>query len=166
MVSIGKCLNKEICRVPWAFPGGAVVKNLPANIWDLKDAGTIPGLGRFPWSRKWQSAPVFLPGKFHGQRSLEGSSSWGRKELDTTEWLNTHVGDTSGKEPTWQCRRHKGCQFDPWVRKISWKQTWRLTPVYLLRESYGQRSLEGYSPEGWKRQTGLKQLSMHTPSHI
>ena len=28
------------------------------------------GLGRFPWSRKWQPSPVFLPGKSHGQRSL------------------------------------------------------------------------------------------------
>ena len=26
------------------------------------------------WSRKWQTTPVFLPGKFHGQRSLEGYS--------------------------------------------------------------------------------------------
>ena len=34
---------------------------------------------------KWQPTPVFLPGKSHGQRSLEGSSPWGRKESDTTE---------------------------------------------------------------------------------
>ena len=32
--------------VPWALPGDAVVKNLPANIQDLKDAGSTPGLGR------------------------------------------------------------------------------------------------------------------------
>ena len=41
-----------------------------------------------PWRRKWQSISVFLPGKSHGQRSLEGYSSWGCKELDTTERLN------------------------------------------------------------------------------
>ena len=29
--------------------------------------------------------PVFLPGKFHGQRSLTGYSPWGCKELDTPE---------------------------------------------------------------------------------
>ena len=35
--------------------------------------------------RKWQPAPVFLPGKFRGQRSLVGSSDHEeRKELDTT----------------------------------------------------------------------------------
>ena len=38
-----------------------------------------------PWSRKWQRTPVFLPGKFHGQRSLAGYSPWGRKESDMTE---------------------------------------------------------------------------------
>ena len=26
-------------------------------------------VGKIPWSRKWQPTPVFLPGKFHGQRS-------------------------------------------------------------------------------------------------
>ena len=32
----------------WGFPGGAVVKNLPANAGDEGDAGSIPGSGRFP----------------------------------------------------------------------------------------------------------------------
>ena len=48
------------------FPGGAVVKNLPVKARDSRDMGLIPRLGRFPWRRKWQSTPVFLPGKFHG----------------------------------------------------------------------------------------------------
>ena len=30
---------------------------------------------------------VFLPGEFHGQSNLVGYSPWGRKELDTIEWL-------------------------------------------------------------------------------
>ena len=34
-------------------------------------------VGKVPWSRKWQPAPVFLPGKSHGQRSLVGYSQWG-----------------------------------------------------------------------------------------
>ena len=36
---------------------------------------------------EWQPTPVFLPGKFHGQRSLVGYSPWGHKESDMTEWL-------------------------------------------------------------------------------
>ena len=30
------------------FPGGAVVKNLPANVGDERDVGSIPGSGRSP----------------------------------------------------------------------------------------------------------------------
>ena len=32
-----------------------------------------PWVRKIPWSRKWQPTEVFLPGKFHGQRSLAGS---------------------------------------------------------------------------------------------
>ena len=53
-----------------------MVKNLPV-MWE--DLGSVPGLGRFPCGRKWLPTPVFLPGLFHGQRSLAG------KELDMTE---------------------------------------------------------------------------------
>ena len=59
-----------------------MVKNLPANAGDV---GSIPGLGRSPWRRKWQPTPVFLPGEPHRQRSMVGYSSWGRKETDMTE---------------------------------------------------------------------------------
>ena len=44
-----------------------------------------PWVRNIPWRRKWQSAPVFLPGKSHGQRSLAGYSPWGHKESDTAE---------------------------------------------------------------------------------
>ena len=62
-----------------------MVKNPPANGGYVRDTGLIPGLGRFPWRKEWPPTPVFLPGEFHGQRSLEGYSPWGRKESDTTE---------------------------------------------------------------------------------
>ena len=37
------------------------------------------------WSKHWKPAPVFLPGKFHGQRSLVDYSPWDHKESDKTE---------------------------------------------------------------------------------
>ena len=51
---------------------------------------------KIPWRRKWWPIPVFLPGRFHGQRSLVGYSPWGQKESDTTKQLGTHRG--GGKE--------------------------------------------------------------------
>ena len=59
-----------------------VVKNLLGSAGDARDVGLIPGLGRF-WNRKWQPTPVFLPGKYYGQRSLMGYSPWGCKESVT-----------------------------------------------------------------------------------
>ena len=58
-----------------------------------KRCGFDPWVGKIRCSRKWQPAPLFLPGKFHGQRSLAGYSPWGYKELDMIEQL-TYTYDT------------------------------------------------------------------------
>ena len=60
-----------------------MVKNPPAYRRPRFD----PWVRKIPWRRKWLPTPVFLPGEFHGQRSLVGYSPWSRKELDTTEQL-------------------------------------------------------------------------------
>ena len=48
---------------------------------------------KMPWRRKQQPTPVFLPGKFHRQRSLMGYSLWGRRESNTPGHTCTHVRD-------------------------------------------------------------------------
>ena len=50
-----------------------------------------PWVGRIPWRRKWQPTPEFLPGEFHGQRSLAGYSPWSPKEMEMTECACTHI---------------------------------------------------------------------------
>ena len=67
-----------------------MIQSPPASIEDARDVVLIPRSGRIPWSRKWHPTPVFLSGKFHGQRTLAGYSSWGCKELDTTERESTY----------------------------------------------------------------------------
>ena len=69
----------------------------------------------------------------------------------------------SGKDSTCQCRRH---MFDPWVRKIPLRKEWLSTPVFLPRESQGQRSLADYSPWGCKEPDMIEQLSMHTSPNV
>ena len=39
--------------------------------------GFHPWVGKVPWRGEWQPTPAFLPGGFHGQRSLVGCSPWG-----------------------------------------------------------------------------------------
>ena len=44
-----------------------------------------PWVGNIPWRRDCQPTLVFLPGEFHGQRSLADYSPWGCKGSDTTK---------------------------------------------------------------------------------
>ena len=67
------------------FPGGTVVKNLYAHGGDAREVGSIPGLGGFPWSRKWQLTSVFFLGKFLGQRNLVGYCPGNHKKLHMIE---------------------------------------------------------------------------------
>ena len=53
--------------------------------------GFGPWVRKIPCSRKWQPTPVFLSGKFHGQRCLADCSPRGCKESDTTLQLSTHT---------------------------------------------------------------------------
>ena len=56
-----------------------------------KRPGFSPWVRKIPWRRAWQPTPVFLPGKFHGQRSLEGYSLLGHKESGMTEAICMHT---------------------------------------------------------------------------
>ena len=69
----------------WGFPGGSAGKELTCQCRRHKRRGFDPWVWKILWRRKWQPTPVFLPGKFHGKRSLVGYSPWGHKELDSTE---------------------------------------------------------------------------------
>ena len=56
-----------------------------------KRHGFDPWVEKIPGKRKWQPTLVFLPGKFHGQSSLEGYNPWDRQESDATEHLSMHA---------------------------------------------------------------------------
>ena len=66
------------------FPGGSVVKNPPAIqetwIWSLGQED--------PQEKEMATHSAFLPGKYHGQRSLEGYSPWGHKRVRQLKRLN------------------------------------------------------------------------------
>ena len=51
------------------------VKNLPA----MQIPRFDPWVRKIPWRREWLPTPLFLPGEFHGQKSLAGYSPWGRR---------------------------------------------------------------------------------------
>ena len=73
-----KAITHAVQEGPGASQVALVVKNPPANAGD-KNAGWIPGSGRFPGEGK--SSPLQYS---QGQRSLAGYSPWGCQESDTT----------------------------------------------------------------------------------
>ena len=67
-------------------------------------------------------------------------------------------GGISGDEPAWQCRRqeirvHSLSGDDPL------EEAWQRTPLFLPGESLGQRSLEGYSPQGRKESADTTEVT-------
>ena len=64
-------------------PGGPVVNKESAcnagHRLQCRRCGFSPGVRSIPWRRKWLPTPVFLSGKFHGQRRLAGYSPWDHK---------------------------------------------------------------------------------------
>ena len=72
------------------------VQLLPWLIWSREM--WLWNLGSGPWRKAWQLTLVFLPGQFHGQRSLAGCSPQGCKESDMTEvTYHTHISYPSLK---------------------------------------------------------------------
>ena len=60
------------------------------------------------WRKEWLPTAVFLPGEFHGQRSLADYSPWGHKEPDVTKQLtlslfmhsiSKHLNETNIDKP-------------------------------------------------------------------
>ena len=101
----------------WGFPGGSVVKNLPAKAGDAGDLGSIPGLGRSPGEGNGNPLQFFCLGNSHGRRSLLDYSPWGYKESDRTERLSSHTcGPPVGLGPyqmLWETPRLKVTIPDP-----------------------------------------------------
>ena len=75
-----------------------------------------------PCRRKWQPTPVFLPGEFHEQRSMEGYSPWSRKESEKLKLNLQYFGHlmcrANSLEKT-QGRRRSGQQRMRWLDGIS-----------------------------------------------
>ena len=72
-----------------------------------RNAGdTDPWVGKIPWRGKWQSTPVFLPGKSHGQWNLAVYSLWGRQRVvhNLSDYLKDKIYQI---RPLWAITLHR-----------------------------------------------------------
>ena len=70
---------------PLQYSWASLVVQMVKNPLQCRRPGFDLWVGKIPWRRTLRAIPEFLPGEFHGQRSLAGYSPWGHKELDKTE---------------------------------------------------------------------------------
>ena len=99
----------------------------------------------------------FLPGKFHGERSLTGSP-WEGKELRQDSKHTPRLlrpGTSTSALPT-SIQHSFGCPTHGNQRR-----QWQLTLVLLPGESHGWRSLVGCSPWGCEESDTTEQLHFH-----
>ena len=85
---------------------------------------------------------------------------WDVQDLNPIGWCPHKKADTAKRGlPSWllgklsvcQCRRHRKCGFDSWVRKTPWRRKWLPSHLaFLLGKFHRQRSLAGYHPRGHK----------------
>ena len=68
------------------FPGRASGKEPASRCREFKSHGFYPSVAKIPCRRKWHPTPIFLPGKFHGQRSLVDYRPYSVPESQT--WLS------------------------------------------------------------------------------
>ena len=122
--------------------------------WGQEEKGTTEDemAGWYHWHDGRESE--WTPGVGDGQGGLACCSPRGCKESDTTERLNWTEGH-SGKESTYQCRRHKRRRFSPWVGKIPWSRKWQRTLVFLPGKFHRQRSLVGYIVHGVSKESDM-----------
>ena len=115
------------------FPGGSAVKNLPA-MQEIQETRIQPLSQEDSLERAWQPTPVFLPGKFHRQRSLVGYGPWGHKKSDTTD-VTKHIHMHIKIIIISNCSHDYGGWEAPWsaICKLKTQKSWWCSSVWIQR---------------------------------
>ena len=115
------CLLSECLDKTTGFPSSSDGKSIHLQC----GLGHInPWVGKIPLRRKWQLTPVFLPGEFHGQRSLVDYGPRGCKESNMTHviLITGFPGRAVVKNLPANAGDKRYWGSNPWVRKIPWRR--------------------------------------------
>ena len=125
-----------------------VIKNPPDNARDMKDTGSIAGWGRPPGGGHGNPTSVFLPGKFHGQRSLMGYIPEVTKSWTGLKQLSTHACRGCGESRKGSSNQRSGvCHISPLLRES-------LSRIFLPDCSFPDARTDG----GWREPPILGQV--------
>ena len=112
-------LTAQCCPHRMGLPGWLSGKESPCQCRRCRRHMFDSWVGEIPWSRKQQCAPVFLPERFHGQRSLVGHSPWDRRESSMAEQASTEL--FTSQRPggvVAEGLRNRTCQGDYLLREV------------------------------------------------
>ena len=131
--------------IHWASQVALVVKNLPANAKDIRDAISLPGSRRSPGVGNGNTLQYSCL-----ENPMERGAWWATVHEVANSWtqlkqlcmpafmifMGIPLVAQRAKNHL-QCRR---LGFSLWLRKIPWRREWLPTPIFLPGESHGQRS--------------------------
>ena len=132
------------------------------NQWSWKQEGRRIWVGyKYFWRRRWHPTPELLPGKSHGQRSLEGCNPLGREESDTTKQLPFHfslscIGEGNGNPLQCSCLENPRDGGAWWTAvygvtqsrtRLKWLSSSSSSIITLYWEVFSWVTLEGWYGE-------------------
>ena len=137
-----------------------VVKNLPANTGDLRDVGSVPGLGRSPGERNGNPRQYSCLENPMGRGPWQATVHEVTKELDTTDWLNSNNNELS--RVSLQGSLHKSHHSHPASPvtghcPADWSQR---SPLFQIQQEESMKNAVSYLQAARPAKT-LQRLSLH-----
>ena len=115
-----------------------VVRNPPTNARDIRDTGSIPGLGGSPGGGHGSPLQYSCLENPMDRGAWQDTVHGVAKSQAQLKRLSTHLALVVNLPASAGDSRHR---FDPWVGRIPWSRKWQHTAVFLTGKSPGQRSL-------------------------
>ena len=120
------------------FTGGTVVQWLRIHVPVQEMQRWVQYLvNKFPWSRKWQLVPVFLTGKFHGERKKPGGLQSMGSQRVRHDWVTEYIHTTNSK-------RNESTKY---YTEIFWDNNNRICSTYFVskgREGVNHTSSDAF----------------------
>ena len=138
-----------------ALAGRFFTTESPEPLWTVENLPAIQGTSVLSLSQedlleKGIPFPVFLHGKFHGQRRLVGHSPWGRNEWDMTKQLSTHTREAHD----WTLKGDKHLLHTPFSSGKNLNQYYR-----LLQRFTSERNLQMWAQDNFSSTMNTQHFS-------
>ena len=128
----------------------SLVAQLIESTCNVRNLGLIPGSGRSAGEGEWLPTSIFLPGEFHGQRTLASYSPWGHKESLIP--LSKKICDKP--------RQHIKKQRHFCANKSSSSQSYDFSSSHVWMWEFNHRG--GWEPKNWYFGIVVLQMTLET----